>query len=229
MHPLPIVIAITQPRRHLGVSTFAYYLAREIATRGVRLVLADATERPQRILQIWREETPKELLAGPTQLFNYYVIPDVYAKPLSVRIAGGRTDGAARRVRLVILDLDPAIISHFREDDPGLDYSFILTSSAQRDQQAVEALAQHLAGGRDVRDAVGVIVARVNPSEVHEAPAHLHNLHTPIVGVLPADYGMAGGAEYSAGGLKPARPRTAYLDAVHGLAELIMRRFDLVN
>lgn len=229
MNPLPIVIAITQPRRHLGVSTFAFYLAREIAARGVRLVLADATERPQRILQIWREETPKEPLAGPTQFFNYHVIPDVYAKPLSVRMAGGRADGAAHRVRLVILDLDAAIISHFREDDPGLDYSLILTSSAQSDQQAVEALAQQLAGGRDVRDAVGVIVARVNPSEVCEAPANLHNLHTPIVGVLPADYGMAGGAEYSAGGLKPGRPRTAYLDAVHGLAELIMRRFDLVN
>jgi hypothetical protein len=210
--PYPRCIALTQEHRGHGVSTAAYYLARALVDQGLRVLLADVSQRASPVARLVAHDPLKNLV--------FWTPPPTPPRELE-RLLQGISQRTAGFADVVLLDADATFLARAGGLDVGLHHIALFVDHTPHGRSEAERLVERLSGKLPVRGRIGVVFSRVEAPAAEVLPQRLES-GVPVLGWLPADYLLAVGEAYSLKGGSPARPHDAYLQSLARLARALI-------
>jgi hypothetical protein len=210
----PRIVACVQPRRGHGVTVATYYLARALAARDARALVADLTGRRARLQAFAALSQPRGLT-----IWSPHIPPP---ERLGDALARAR-EQATRRVDVMLLDIDAAYLQRAGGAGAGVDYTLIFIEQGELGMRAADQLARQLDHEPPPYGSVAAVFTRVNVENLEDLPQRTPEYSLPTLGELPADYLLAAGDDYSLTGEEPREPHEAYLGAMSRLARALIQ------
>lgn len=210
----PRVVACAQPRRGHGVTVGAYYLARALAGRNLRALVADLTGRRERLQWL----AAHDQVPGLTIWSPHIPAPE----RLGDALARAR-EQAAGKVDVVLLDVDASYLQRAGGAAAGINYTLIFIEQGEMAMREADQLARQLDATPPPYGTVGAVFTRVSAVDVDDPAQATPEYGLPILGELPADYLLAAGDDYSLTGGEPRAPHEAYLSAMGRLARALIQ------
>ncbi|HEX9036078.1 MAG TPA: hypothetical protein VF808_03720 [Ktedonobacterales bacterium] len=209
----PRCIACSQARRGHGVTVSVYYLARALAERGLRVLVADLTGRRARLQWLGARE--------PTRGLTLWS-PHIPA-PEHLREALARArEQAAGKVDVILLDADGSYLQAAGGAAAGIDYTLIFIEQGEMGMREADHLARLLDETPPPQGLVAAVLTRVPAEHIEDLPQRTPEYGLPILGELPADYLLAAGDEYSMTNEEPRAPHDTYMSAMARLARALI-------
>lgn len=210
----PRIVACVQPRRGHGVTVATYYLARALAARDTRTLVADLTGRHARLHAFAAQTQPRGLT-----IWSPHIPPPDRLKNALARAR----EQATGRVDVILLDMDAAYLQRAGGARAGIDYTLIFIEQGELGMRAADQLARQLDQERPPYGSVAAVFTRVSVESLEDLPQRTPEYGLPTLGELPADYLLAAGDDYSLTGKEPREPHEAYLGAINRLARALIQ------
>jgi hypothetical protein len=195
------------------VSTAAYYLGRALVAQGLRVLLADLSQRQSPLATLSQHHPVRNLVPWTPAPIPAGQLPR--AIQAVQRSVAGRAD-------VILLDIDATLLLAGGTFAAGIDYVAVVAENSPEGRAGADRLVSRLREGTPGSDQLGVVLSRVESPAEETLPRRLDS-GVPVIGWLPADYRLAAGEAYSLKGGSPATPHDAYLHAVTRLAQSLTR------
>ena len=190
----------------------AYYLARALAGRDLRALVADLTGRRARLQWLAaHDQTPGLTIWSP-----HIPAPERLSESLA-----RACEQAAGKVEVILLDMDASYLQRGGGTSAGIHYTLIFIEQGEAAMREADQLARQLDETPPPYGAVAAVLTRVSAIDLDDPPQATPEYGLPILGELPADYLLAAGDEYSFTGAEPRAPHEAYLSAIGRLARAL--------
>jgi len=206
------MIVFTQEHRGHGVSTAIFYLAQALARQGVRVLVADLSQRRSPLGALFERAPMKNLgLWAPGTLAPKHLPQVLERARLEI----------ASKADCLLVDVDALFLEHAGGMQVGADYLVIAIENTTDARGGASKLAERLGALEPGRHA-GVLFARV-PAQSEEQLEMKLESGLVVLGSLPADYLLATAEDLTAKGAVLISPHEAYLSAISRLANTLMR------
>jgi hypothetical protein len=206
------MVVFTQEHRGHGVSTAIFYLAQALVRQGVRVLVADFSQRRSPLGALFERSPMKNLVLWTPGTLTPKQLPQM--------LAGARQQ-IAGKADCLLVDVDALFLEHAGGMQVGADYLVIAIDNTEDARVGATKLAEQL-GALEPGGRAGVLFGRV-PAQGDESLEMKLESGLVVLGSLPADYLLATAEDYSVKGAQLPSPHEAYLSAINRLANTLIR------